>query len=83
MYDKLFVILDDEEMKNVQIREKIKILQQYVKPSMLGIDKIHLNMKTLSKAINGWVNRNPKTESNQKPKTEVRGSEQCLQNYTV
>lgn len=62
LYNKIFMVSDDEDMKNLQIREKIKILQQYVKPSMLGINKKHLNMKALSRAINGELMRGAEDE---------------------
>lgn len=71
LYDKLFVVLDDDEMKNVQIREKIKILQQYVKPSMLGIEKKHLNMKLMSRAITGNVIRNAKVKFSKESKNQI------------
>ena len=57
LYPRLFTVSDDDEMKNEQIKEKIKILQNYIKPSMLGIEKKHINMKILSQAINGKVKR--------------------------
>ena len=57
LYNRLFLISEDQESKNVQIREKIRILQQYVKPSMLSIEKRDLNMKVLSRAISGNLTR--------------------------
>ena len=79
LYKKLFAVSDDEEMKNVQIREKIKILQQYVKPSMLSIEQRHLNMKVLSKAIQGPLTRDAEDQRGEEPQAQVRSAEQRVQ----
>ena len=47
----IFKISDDEEMKNKQIKEKVGILQTYIKPELLGIPKEYINMKVYNTAI--------------------------------
>lgn len=71
LYPRLFNISDDAEMKNQQIREKVRVLQTKVKPKMLGIDKKNLDMKFISQAVNGYLNRNQQNQQDKKSKRKI------------
>ena len=58
----LFCPTDDDEMKNSQIREKITILQNHIKPDMLSIDASRANMQLITAAIHGIFIRNTKNK---------------------